>query len=108
MKINDIIVESYDENIHSWVVMITGIDIGQLSEDVDELYNNTSQPKQTIDQLEQILEDVRNIFEDNNFWAEASKFGNIKTDQLASEFIELENRIERYIKELSRASGEPA
>ena len=106
MKINDIIIESYDEDIHSWVVMITGIDIGQLSKDADELYNSTLQPIKVIKQLEQILEDVRNIFENDNFWTEASKFGDIKTDHLAGEFIELENRIERYIKELTPSSSQ--
>jgi hypothetical protein len=105
VKINDILTEAHDEDIHSWVVMNTGIDIGQLSKDADELCNNYKiNPEKSTKQLEEILTTIRNTFRNNRYWNEAFKFGEVKAHQLGDEFMALEDKIEGYLKQLTTPS----
>jgi len=107
VKINDILTEAHDEDIHSWVAMITGVDVGQMSTDVDEVFNKHKlNPTTSIKQLEEILKTVHATFDDDRYWHEAAKFGEVKQQQLADELIALETKIEGYLKQISTPSVE--
>lgn len=48
-------------------------------------------------QLENIKNDIYATMDNDKFWVEAAKFGNDKVNQLASEVVELENKIDKYL-----------
>jgi hypothetical protein len=99
VKITDILFEQHDEKMHSWVAMHTGVDVGQLSKDADELFKKRHvEPEESIKQLEEILTTVQETFENDAYWNEAFKFGEAKAHQLADELSELETKLASYLK----------
>jgi hypothetical protein len=99
VKITDILFEQHDEEIHSWVALRTGVDIGKLTKDADELFKKRyTEPEESAKQLEEILTTIHDTFENDAYWNEAFKFGEIKAHQIADELSDLETKITSYLK----------